>query len=79
MAYLPSVCVLKMKDEFSSESVDKAQSKADAQRDKLARLPLDDPTRSDEERILDLLIDNVQLAMTAHILLDEEPDAAPGH
>ena len=48
-----------------------------AQREKIAKMMPDDPQRPDEERILDLLIKNAQLATTAHMLLDEDFDAPP--
>lgn len=65
-----------MKDQLSPEPIDRAQSKVDAQRDKIAKMASDDPRRADEERILDVLIKNAQLATTAHILLDDT-DAPP--
>ena len=71
---------LKMRDQFKPESVDKALSKVDAQRYKLAKISVDDPKRADNERLLDVLIENAQLAMTAHMLaLDEALNAPPGN
>lgn len=71
---------LKMRDQFRPETVDKALSKVDAQCDKLARISVDDPKRADNERLLDVLIENAQLAMTAHMLaLDEALNAPLGN
>ena len=45
-----------------AESAERAQEKVTAQRDLLAGMSMDDPSRTEQERILGVLIQNAALA-----------------
>ena len=55
-----------------AESVQRAQEKVDAQRHLLAAMRMTDPQRPEQERILDVVIQNAALAKLSGALAPED-------